>query len=263
VDNGYLYIAGHNSSLFAVEKRLASTGAVDTTFDSDGYVISSAIGYALGLAVDGGAIYLAGDTGANGDWHIEKRDKVYGALCSGTICGGVAFDTDGMIDLTGNLYSELHDIAIDGTYMYLAGEYFYHTGGFPGTNWDGSVLEKRLLTTGAVDTGFGGGDGNKIDDFTTEATAIEIDGTYMYVAGHDATYNWRARKFSLSDGTFQCIGFGINGTIPRDIAIDSSSMYVSGQNGPVAGSNELILEKRNLSDCELVILLALLMTGGL
>lgn len=247
LSDGYLYISGTTNFVFGVEKRSAQTGAADTSFDGDGVVESSGGYAAYGIAVDGNYIYLAGDTST--DWRIEKRLKSTGALCTAAACG-TAFDTDGIVTATGNYWQNLYDIAIDGTYMYLVGDYVYHTGGFPGTTYDASVIEKRLLSTGAYDTNFGSPNGYQRDDFAESAQRLAIDGTYMYVTGYDDSYTWRVRKFSLADGTFQCVGFGIAGTVPLGITIDGTYMYVGGQNGPLAGYNELIVEKRLLADCE-------------
>jgi hypothetical protein len=91
--------------------------------------------------------------------------------------------------------------------------------------------------------------------------AIEIDDTYMYVAGYSGL-SWRIEKRNLSDGALVA-SFGTDGVVTEtppstsnnvaySIAIDSASMYVAGFDSSHTGYFEWRIEKRNLSDGALV-----------
>ena len=167
----------------------------------------------------------------NCQWRIEKRNLSDGALVVGFGTGGVVTNNpSGGRDRAG-------DIAIDSTYMYVAG-----TDQSPGNNqWR---IEKRLLSTGALDASFGTGgvvtnNPSGGDDWTY---FIAIDSTYMYVAGTDESpgagnEQWRIEKRLLSTGALDA-SFGTGGVVMSNpsgngdyagfIAIDSTYMYVHG-----------------------------------
>jgi hypothetical protein len=67
-------------------------------------------------------------------------------------------------------------------------------------NNDDWRIEKRALSDGAVDSGFGssGVVAGASDSHT--AHTIAIDGSYMYAAGYDNNDDWRIEKRALSDG---------------------------------------------------------------
>jgi len=150
------------------------------------------------------------------DWRIERRRLDSGALDAGFGSGGVVTSAAGRI---------AYGIAIDSTYMYVVG---YDDA----TNWR---IEKRTLATGALDAGFGTGGVVTSAAASEIAYSLAIDSTYMYVVGSEgAGPNWRIEKRLLSTGAL--VGaFGSGGVVsslggeePRDIAIDSSYMYVVG-----------------------------------
>ncbi len=243
LDSGSLYITGRGTGgYFAIEKRFASSGSLDTSFDSDGYLESTGGQWANGSAVDGTYIYLFGDDTGGSGWRIEKRNKTTGALDSG-------FNGSGVITESNNAHYETGGISIDSTYMYLAGNYFYHTGGFPGVYHSGSTIEKRLLTTGVVDANWGSGAGYVTSTFSSSATAALVSGSYVYFAGYNAGYTWEISKNNISDGISVAGSPGGLTSVPLYMVSDGTYLYVSGENQ--GDTSELVVQKLQLSDLSL------------
>ncbi len=237
-DSGNLYIGGQGVLYFAIEKRDAATGTLDTGFDSDGYVESTGGATIHSMKTDSDYLYIAGDDG--NDWRIEKRSKISGAYDPNFVHGGV-------LSLTGNSFRYLWGIDIDSTYMYLIGDYYYHTGGFPGVNHDGSVIVKRTLSTGDVVGGFGSVYGEVYDTFSSAGTAIAVNSSYIYAAGYDSYYDWYVAKVSLTDGSTVLTDYSVIGAaLPWSMVIDSNYMFTGGEF--FGNVNELLIEKRQLSD---------------
>ncbi len=245
--DGYLYIFGSGGPT-GVEKRLASTGALDSSFDSDGFVTTAMSGTALGgMAVDSNYIYLTASDGSG--WYIDKKNKSTGATCvSSTYCAAGTFGTAGILSKTGIYWTVLRDIAIDGTYMYLIGDYSYHTGGIPGTDHFGSTIEKRYLSDGHYDTGFnslGLYPGSMQDTFSAIGTAVKIDlaDTYLYVMGSASSGTSTIRKLAIATGSVSCSRNGIFSDVMRALDVDSSYIY--------AAADSYIYET-NIGDCSAV-----------
>ncbi len=232
IDSTYMYIAGSVSNAtrdWMIEKRALSDGAVDNGFGTNGIITGAGASYtARGIAIDGTHMYIAGDGDASG-WRIEKR-----ALSDGTVDNG--FGTNGVIAEDGiGGYGKA--LAIAGSYMYVVGN-----------DYSGGRIEKRALSDGTVDNGFG--TNGFITGAGSEFDSIALDATYMYVAGM-ASNDWRIEKRALSDGTVDN-GFGTNGVITGaaaswiafSIAINGTYMYVVGEDG----TPDWRMEKRRLSD---------------
>lgn len=85
---GYKYNSGSSQDDWYVEKRRLDTGALDTSFDTDGYINGFANGHANDIVLDipNGHMYVAGYAGGNRT--VEKRLLTTGAYVT-------AFDTDG------------------------------------------------------------------------------------------------------------------------------------------------------------------------
>ncbi|HLD35140.1 MAG TPA: hypothetical protein VJC37_00285 [Planctomycetota bacterium] len=151
-----------------------------------------------------------------------------------------SFGTDGVITSNPSAnFDSAYDVAVDSQYMYVVGTEQPDTG----VRWR---IEKRNLSNGAFDTGFGSGG---VVTSTDSAYGITIDSTYMYVVGSGGLTGQIIEKRALSNGAFDT-GFGTNGVVTStftyslaDIAIDSTYMYVVGASR---------IEKRNLSDGALV-----------
>ncbi|MFH0900882.1 MAG: M4 family metallopeptidase, partial [Pseudomonadota bacterium] len=216
--NGYLYTVGRNGTTvpaasLAIEKRSASTGRLDTTFDGDGIVYSTW-------------------DGANADTSSDSNN-------------GLAIATDGTsLYVVGN-----KDGASDGTYS---------------LDW---LIEKRSLTTGALDTSFDGDGHIEGPAVTVNATGIAVNSLWLYVVGWEYSTatgkKWRIEKRKLSDGSLDPDFDGDDGLNPgngvltlgtiagelRAIVIDESNMYITGVNTPATATR---VEKRGLGDGKLM-----------
>jgi len=220
VDDDYLYVYGFDENLeWRIEKRLKSTGdlctggncvAGDFGDSGSGVIIATGIDVENswtdegGIAIDGNYIYVAGmDSAAGGgSWHIRKYDIADGDLCTGGNCSAGDFGDggSGAITVSSNTADGVNDLAIDDSYMYLAG--------WRSQNLNGWYMEKRLLTTGALDTNFGGFGAAAAgtievynDGDAWVARDVAIDDVYMYIFGNlDNTDGWRIEKRSLLTG---------------------------------------------------------------
>ena len=241
-DSGGNSLASDYSWSFAT--GTSQQGALDANFATGGVVsvngnVSTDI---YGLASDGTWLYAAGYSNAQG--RIEKRNLSDGSLDNG-------FGTSGVVDTAWN--TAVYAFATDATYMYLAER---DGSASPTFQWR---IEKRRLSDGALDPGFGTSGAVTTAQSTypfTDPKSIAIDADYMYVAGFVATSStkqWRIEKRRLSDGSLVS-NFGSNGVITSaqtstypvgnvKLVIDSTAMYVAGQ-----ASNGGQIEKRHLSD---------------
>jgi hypothetical protein len=271
----YVFVFGAGGAFDAAQSYVLTVavpqgGALDPSFGTNGIIRVNPDPGLDDMFNDGvvdvanGFMYLvggAGDgTGTNSLWRIEKRLLSDGSLVPGFGNAGVVLSdpnplTDGL--------EEALALAIDpaGDRMYIAGG---EVSVVPNTNWR---VEKRLLSTGALDISFGPagtgvwGSGPSTDD--DQPTAIAIDGTWMYIAGHDeqlgaGNRQWRIEKWSLAtaqlDGSFGAAGVVLSSPAgdeggPADIAIDVAGnlMYVAGSSTAAAGDLQWHVEKRSLS----------------
>jgi hypothetical protein len=134
-------------------------------------------------------MYLAGFDSVPGDreWRVEKRNLSDGALVG-------AFGTGGVVNVDmGSGYDSANALSLDGAYMYLAGDDYSTNGAWR--------IEKRLLTTGALDSGFGTAGVVTSNPSSNEdrAKGIVLDSTYIYVVGDDSSVGvtdsqWRIEK---------------------------------------------------------------------
>jgi hypothetical protein len=238
IDSTYMYVVGEEVDVslveyLRIEKRRLDNGNLVTAFDGDGIVTGAGDTIAYAIAIDSSSMYVVASEGST-DWRIEKRSLTTGALDTG-------FDGDGIITIAAG--NTPRDIKIDSNYLYVVG---YDDS----TNWR---IEKRSLTTGALDTGFGT-NGVVTSSEGARAFALDIDSTYMYVVGDASgspTYDWRYEKRRLDNGDLYS-GYGFNGVISSatesetdwEIAIGSTSMYgVGWRENP-----DWRIEKRNLID---------------
>jgi hypothetical protein len=195
VDSTYLYVAGLTSGGTAndwrVEKRLLTTGALVSGFGTSGGA-DSGIGGTSGaqdIVIDSTYMYVVGADGSP-DWRMEKRLLSNGNLCTAANCG-TEFGTAGVVTSSVSGFADsARAVAIDGTYMYVAGN----------NSTPNFRIEKRLLTTGAVDSAFGTSGAVTGVTASEEAFGITIDGTYLYVAGYNTTPDWRIERRLISNG---------------------------------------------------------------
>ncbi len=130
-------------------------------------------------------MYVVGyDT--NSDWRIEKRRLDTGGLVA-------PFGTSGVV--TSSAGWRAFSVSADASYIYIAGDDDQAP-----QDWR---YEKRDLTTGALDSGFGTG-GIVTSNSTSETTwAQAIDSDSIYAVGWSAGPDWRVEKRALSDGALR------------------------------------------------------------
>jgi len=240
-DDTYLYVAGlDTSNNFDIEKRRLLDGAActaancGTEFGSNGLVNGLAVSQSVyGITTDGTYLYVVGHD-VNNDARVEKRRNSDGALCTTANCG-TEFGTGGIATSSANSIV-WYDIAIDDTYMYLIG-----------TRSSGNemYIEKRSLSTGALDTGFGtSGYINGVSDSRGIDSSIAIDDVYLYASFYMTGAGWRTEKRRLSDGDLCTTANGCDprwgsggyrtsdssSNIPYHILVEGSFLYVGGYN---------------------------------
>ncbi|MFH1207303.1 MAG: hypothetical protein V1668_01715 [Patescibacteria group bacterium] len=247
IDDTYLYTVGQTPlDVWHIEKRAKTNG-------SQAWALNAAGGKAArAIAIDSQYMYVTGQSSSN-TWRTEKRLLGTGDLCTAAVCG-TAFDGDGYVESSA-LTSSAHDIDIDDASMYVFG-------------FDENLqwrIEKRLLTDGSLDSGFGSSGvitetTATVDDNTTYVGGISVDSDYLYVAGMDNA-NWHIRKYDKDNGSL-CTGgacsagnFGDSGSGAitvvtniadgvNSIAIDDDYMYLIGYRS--MNDDGWYMEKRRL-----------------
>jgi len=206
-------------------------------FGSEGEALGSG-SKAWDLTYYGQYIYVAGygvPTSTNCNY-IEKRGMSDGVLVSDFGLGGVATSS-------GQVFTEIKN---DGTYLYTVGR-----------GWDDNWrIEKRYMSTGALVAGFGtnGVVTGASTSFVPEAAVL--DGTNLYVAGHDDSggYHWRIEKRLMSTGALVA-GFGTSGVVTGtlgyvyDMISDGTNLYLTGYDSTWSDTRT---EKRLMSTGALV-----------
>jgi hypothetical protein len=237
-DQNSMYVVGGSVGDWRIEKRKLASGTLDTTFGVSG-VVTGAAATATSTAVylDNTYMYVVGSDTSG--WRIEKRLKTTGALCTGGACG-TDFDTDGII--TGVTTGVPYAITSDGSGS------IYITGNDGSNNWR---MEKRDVTTGALDASFGSSTGVVTSAAASNvAYGINISGSNVYVVGDDGS-DWRVEKRNISTGDL-VNGFGSSGVLTGtstsvtaySVEDDGTSLYISGtQTG-----TDWRYEKINISD---------------
>ncbi len=257
-DASFLYVAGQDASpgneQWRIEKRRISDGLPDSAFGTAGTVVinpsSADEETAWAVKLDTSFLYVAGwdRSVGNVQWRIEKLNLSDGSAATGFGTGGTVTSNPS----SGSDYA--YAMAIDAAFLYVAG-----TDWSPGNNqWR---IEKRLLSNGSLDPGFGSGGSvtSNPSGGDDAPMAIAVDSEFMYVAGRDlqpVNHRFRIEKRRLSDGSLVS-GFGSGGVVTSNptvnndyanaISIDSEFMYVLGRD--VTGTNwQWRYEKRMLSD---------------
>ena len=228
VDN----IPGGIDTQWRIEKRNLTTGALLWTATNNPSTNRES---PTGVAVDSTGLYTVGVDHSLGlthaQWRIEKRNLTTGALIT-------TFGTSGVVLSNPSVNDDApRSIAIDGSYMYIAG--------------DDSVvsqldrrqrIEKRSLATGALVTGFGSSgalavnliSGTSSDSFNSIAASFGS----LYVTG-----NGRIEKRSATSGALDTT-FGTSGVVSgayTQVIVDGSALYA------LKGESLWVIEKRNLT----------------
>ena len=247
VDSSGAYIIGYDISPgnneWRIEKRSLITGALITSFGTGGVVISNPStgdDKAFGVAVDASGIYIVGfdSLTATSEWRIEKR-----SLTDGSLVWLQTIDASGGSDVA-------YGIAIDGTGIYVVGQ-----SGVTGVLDLGWRIEKRTLDLGALTWSQTSNPGTAND----EARGAAVDASGIYVVGRASTSGddeWRIEKRSLTAGALiwqQTSNPSTSWDEPRDIAVDSSGIYVVGWDRSQGSGNwQWRIEKRGVITGELV-----------
>ena len=261
IDSTSMYVVGVDenpgSFQWRIEKRSLADGSLSAGFGTDGVIASdpsTGDEYAMGVAIDSTAMYVVGfdRSPENDQWRIEKRSLTDGSLDAGFGAGGVVTSNP-------STYSDCAvGIALGSTAMYVVG-----TDASPGPGNSQWRIEKRSLTDGSLDAGFGAG-GVVTSNPSTHgdyAMRMAIDSTAIYVAGLDQSLGdlncqWRIEKRSLTDGNLVA-EFGTGGVVTSNpgvdcesqlsIAIDSTAVYIVGHDFD-SGNAQWRMEKRSLVD---------------
>lgn len=280
--DGKLYVVGYDKvggtdKQWRIEKRDMSTGALDTSFDSDGVVQSDGDATADDVPIGGivldtenNYIYVAGYDGAgNNQWRIEKRRMSDGALCTAANCG-TDFGTGGVftLNISGG-DDRIGALEIDPTFTYL------YVAGFDTSNGNTSWrVDKRRASDAALCTAANCGTAFDTDGIWTsnptsggdQVTTMKVDtaADAIYVAGYDNGNGrqWRIEKISQSTGAY-ITAFGSSGVVTSnpssgsdeitDLDLDGAGGFLYVMGTDANGTNQRWrVEKRQRSDGGLV-----------
>lgn len=189
---GRIVVAGQRdgpSGTDAMVARFLASGAPDTSFGGgDGVVITDFTGNfdsAEAVAVDGsGRIVIGG-----GAPHVLVARYLENGDLDTSFGGGDGYFVETMNDpTTGFLFMGLEDMALD-----AAGRIVGVGGGF---------VAMRFLASGALDTGFGGGDGmvgHRVDN-GDQATAVTIDSAGRILVAGSTGSSWAETSSAFDVG---------------------------------------------------------------
>lgn len=217
--------------------RYTSAGALDTTFNSTGYVADD--GYAAGRheTADSLALDASGNlvvTGSTDDSNVDPDLAVWRYTADGAL--DTTFDTDGIAVADSGGYDEGAAVVIDGSgnIVVAGGGAYLGVGGDEMTIWrfmDTGALDLTFNTTGYAS--YGAPAGNEF------ARGIALDGTTVVTAGTSGGAGsadgvmalWRFSDTGAIDSTFATAGVATyDGGAGEDrgsaVAVDADGRYV-------------------------------------
>lgn len=229
-----LFIVGKDGQIGAgdaqwrVEKRSLSTGALDTSFNTTGVLVtnpSTLDDEIEAVVVDSTHLYLVGyDYPSAGDWQwrVEKRSLSTGALDTN-------FNTIGVI--TSNPSSgddeATHAVLLGGN-LYVIG--YDESVGLGDPQWR---LEKRSASTGGPDSTFGGGSGAVAvnpSSSTDQPVLIATDGTDLFIGGLTLAaagdFAGRIEKRDTTNGAL-VTGFGTSGVLTVNFSTNAGLEFAA------------------------------------
>jgi hypothetical protein len=225
IDSTYSYTVGTNDSGdWYIEKRALSNGALDTGFGTSGVVNGvTATANAISVALDATYMYVHGDD-ASSNTRIEKRLKTTGTLVAGFGTSGVQNAAMGTTTTF-----QMRDIRTDSTHMYIGGVYSSY-----------AKLEKRLLSTGALDNSFGVS--GVVDTGELSMWGFTVAGNGIYVALPNADSSWMFQKRSATTGAADNSWGSFSYVVPSDpestqygsitaVETDGTYVYFAGGDG--------------------------------
>jgi hypothetical protein len=291
LDDTGLYVAGYDNVLgmpnsrWRIEKRHLENGTIIWTKISNP---SSGNDIPWGVTVHNSGLYVAGfdSSPGNNQWRIEKRDPATGnslwnrtrnLSASDDEANGIAADCSG-IYVVGEYvpegetvsYWRIEKIAFNGTSLWNQSHNLYgYSGGARGVAVDDSglyvvgytyiasgdgvwVTEKRDLETGGLI--WNQTSNPKVGNSDDKATGIAVDTSGVYAIGYKNNQVWVMEKRTLSKGNVIWINESNPSTTydwPLDVAVDSSGLYVVGDDGSPGSFNfKGRIEKRILGTVE-------------
>ncbi len=234
------YTAGTSRGNFALA-RYNPNGSLDTTFSSDGKVITdfgvSALGYGVAIQSDGKIVVVGSVETGNEDFALARYNP------NGSLDTTFSGDGEVTTDFFGS-YDEAYSVAIQSDGKIVAAGYAYH-----GATTSDDFALARYLSDGSLDTTFSG-NGKVFTDFGSfdEAygVAIQSNGKIVVVGvTGTSTYDFALARFTPNgslDLTFGSGGkvttdFFVNDDIARGVAIQSDGKIVAAGDSVISGTN--------------------------
>jgi hypothetical protein len=214
---GHHYVSAGDTR-WRIERRNSSTGALITSFNTDGiYESNPSVGEDEPRDFDtdwANDIYVVGFQSVGGStsdysWRIERISDTNGTLVwAQTSNPSASWDIANSVEQVGSiLFIGGHDRTLGNN-----------------LSWR---IEKRFIATGGLDTGSGFGTSgvisfsNSTSTYCEEVIDMAATSSYLFIAGDDCT-GWRIEKRAVTDGALDT-AFDGDGVIPGNGVIDGNS----------------------------------------